>query len=214
MKRTFQSLSKWGMIAFSCLLAMSVASCGDDDNNEASKPKPTATTATVQPAAYMETNLLKYFDLYMVDSNGDSTKITLDNTEVVQNADYGSISVTYRRLFKMTMESNNMEMRIYKHNVDEVKNFPTSLNYKLVGKANGIKPSDSEKVNLAFLPEAKFTNNTNSEWDRLDVNTMVSTSTVVSGSKWDAIMQKMNSKIEHTIKLNFNSAVDITGDAY
>lgn len=214
MKKTFISLSRLGMLTFSCLLAMSVASCGDDDGDNQNEPpkKPEATTVNVQPAAYMATNTLKYFDLYMVNQQGDSTKITLDNTEVVTKAGFGHLTETNEPLFNRYVEKNNFEMRIYKHSEETLRSFPANLTYKIVGKPNGTTPDASDKVGISIFPDVKFSNNTNT-WSHISIGAMTATYTSISGSKWEEFTTSSYSKLEHEIQLTFTSAQDASGNA-
>lgn len=215
MKKTFLSLSKLAMSTFSCLLAMSIASCGDDDGDNQNEPpkKPEATTATVQPAAYMATNTLKYFDLYIVNSKGDSTKITLANTEVVTKAEFGHLKKDYELIFDTYKKKNNFEMRTYKHSEETLKSFPANVTYKIVGKPNGTIPDTSEKIGLSIFPDMKFSNNTNT-WYKIGVSTTISTSAPISGSRWEEYAASPYSKIEHEIKLTFETADKVSGYAH
>lgn len=214
MKKTFISLSRLGMLTFSCLLAMSVASCGDDDGDNPNPPKqPEATTVNLQPAAYMATNTLKYFDLYMVNSKGDSTKITLDNTEVVTKADFGYLTDTYESVFDTYVKKHKFEMRIYKHSEEALKAFPAKVTYKIVGKPNGATPEASENVSITIFPDMKFSNNTN-QWTHRSVSGAAATYNPISSNKWEEYAASSYSKLEYEINFTFATAHDVSGYAH
>ena len=210
MKKTFLSLSKYGMIIFSCLLAMSVSSCGDDDEGNSPKPQPNpATTVTVQTAAYLATNTLKFFDMYMVDPNGDSTKITLDNTEVVTKYDFGRVADSYKLTIETYAKKYGFEMRIYKHNTKTLKSFPAKATYKIVGKPNGTAPEPTEKVSISIIPDVKLSNNTDI-WTHRSISTAIHTSAPIDYN-WDEYVASSYSRLESNINLTFDSAQEVSG---
>lgn len=190
------------------VMSVSFASCGDDDDDPITPDAGiTATEATFQSGIYVSENTLKYFDVEVTDGDGNVTKLTLDNTELVTDTVFGLHVSDYKYYMASTTNATDNRLRLYVTNNETLKNFPVTKTYSIVATPNGVVPAEGEKVDVTFYPDFITTNNSReSGWIKFGVSGSYTYIKGLSASKWDKV-----TSFKKSISITFEKANAISG---
>lgn len=163
MKKFFISFASLSiMVAMACLLAVSVSSCGDDDNDGPVTPGGSnkGTYLIAQTGVFVSANTLQNFNVYLEDENGQRTEITTANTKAVDDVSFGIVAKIAGPSFKSVVQVSKIsdEVRFYEGTATRYTKFPQSYNKKVIALP---KESTDEKGNILAMPDVKITTDAN-----------------------------------------------------
>ena len=207
MKKNFKWLM---MFIMTLVMGVSLASCGDDDNENGGGSNPPgkyATEAYFQFGVYVSESTLKYFNVAVTDADGNNiADITLDNTTLVTDTVFGDNLERYKNFFNysgMTNATDN-RLRLWTSDKSTIKNFPTTLTYTVTASKSGVVPAEGEKVYLVNIPDVVISND--GTLKHYGVSGNYSVMGGLSGKTWDKIPTFKN-----TTTITFDAADDVTG---
>lgn len=148
-------------------LSFSITSCGGDDNNGDNDPcvtppssDDTATEATYQAGLYVSEDMMKYFDIVVTDQNGNATKLTTENTELVTDTVFGFKLDKYRRYMQESnLNATDNRLRLYTTEKATVKTFPYAESYSYTATPHSEAPAEGTKIDVVVFPDVDITNN-------------------------------------------------------
>lgn len=190
------------------VMSVSFASCGDDDDDPITPDAgTTATEATFQSGVYVSETTLKYFDVEVTDGDGNVTKLTLDNTELVTDTVFGLNVNDYKFWMASSTNATDNRLRLYVTNNETLKNFPVTKTFSITATPNGVVPAEGEKVNVTFYPDFNTTNNSReSAWIKYGVSGSYTSIDGISASKWDKV-----TTLKKSLSITFEKANAISG---
>lgn len=203
MKKFFLSFASLSiMVAMACLLAVSVSSCGDDDNDGPVNPGGSnkGTYLVAQVGAYVSANTLQNFNVYLEDENGQRTEITTANTKPVNEnvLSFGVVAKLAGAKLLSTVKASKItdEVRLYEGTATRYTNFPQSYNKKLIAIP---KESTDEKGNILAIPDVKITSDADG-FSGLTLNNLLSFTAGIDLSGWKTKYSDYTWTLSFTIK--------------
>lgn len=195
------------------IMGVSFASCGGDDDNDTPNPGTgeKATEATMQTGVYVSESTLKYFDVVITDANGNSVKITSENTELVNDTVFGMNLDHYKDYMASRTNTTDNRLRLYTTSAETFKSFPVSREYKIVATPNGVVPGDEEKVYVIMYPDIKASNNTKEgSLSGLNFSGSYTSIGAITGKNWDKV-KTFNKSVKYTLEKADNVSGSING---